>query len=149
MNPEVELLQDKGDVPFAIKCSFCNGHSQKPSFWFKGERDLTNFVFPLLYLAFFLIIYYRKMRLRTKKIDSPKINEPKRLTTILTLLNCYGSFYSGNVDFRHNMSKFTTPSVIFNYLHNLSLNLRIGYCCEGDTTDKQINTVHNRKDWRN
>ena len=77
------------------------------------------------------------MRLRTKKIDAPKANEPARLTTGFTLLNCQGFFYSCNIDFRDNISKLR-PGVNFKYLHNPFSKLRIRYIVAGPSaTDKQ------------
>lgn len=55
------------------------------------------------------------MRLTTKKIDAPKVNEPMRLTTGLTLLGCYGPFPSSNIDFRDNISKPKTPAAHFKH----------------------------------
>ena len=69
MNLEFELLQDKGDAPFAMDI-------------------LRNLLFGLtegVFSLFYLTIYYRKIRLRIKKIDAPKVNEPVRVTTGLTL----------------------------------------------------------------
>ena len=86
MNLKFELLDDKGDVPSAIKYPLCNGYSQKP-FWVKGGCGLTNFVISLFYLTTILIKKHRNIRLRTKKIDAPKVNESVRLTTGLTLSN--------------------------------------------------------------
>ena len=66
MNPKFTLLLDKGDVASVNKRPLRNGHSRKP-FWVKGGCGLTNFVLPVFYLTIFLIIYYTRMRLRTKK----------------------------------------------------------------------------------
>ena len=97
---------------------------------------LSNFVFSV-FIRQFLTIFYRKMRLRTKKIDAPKANEPARLTTGFTLLNCQGFFYSCNIDFRDNISKLR-PGVNFKHLHNPFSNLRIRYIVAGPSaTDKQ------------
>ena len=68
-------------------------------------------------------------------------SEPVRLTTGLTLLNWQGPFYSGNIDFRDNISKFKIPGVNIKHLHNPCSNLRIGYIVAERT--------HNRKDWIN
>ena len=85
------------------------------------------------------------MRLRAKKIDAPKVSEPVMLTNT-------GPFYSDDIDFRDNMRKFKIPGVNSKHLHNSSSNLRIGYIVAEGThvsPPQQINTVHNRKDWRN
>ena len=76
------LLKTYHDGAHFLKQKWCPFPSQIPFF---GSREG---VFSRFYLIIFFIIYYRKIRLRTKKIDALKLNEHVRLTTGLTLLNC-------------------------------------------------------------
>ena len=94
------------------------------------------------------------MRLKTKKIDVLKVNEPARLTTGSTSLNCYAHFYfhGGNIDFRDKITKFKTPGVTLKHSHSLSSIMGIGYIVVKGrhvSLTQQTNTVLNRKDWRN
>ena len=67
------------------------------------------------------------MRLRTKKMEVPKVNEPVSLATGLTLVNCSSPFYSSNIALgTTNINKFKTLGVNFKHSHTSS-NLRIEY----------------------
>ena len=76
------------------------------------------------------------MSLRTN--DVPKANEPVRLTTGLTLLNCWSPLCSGHINFRDNMSKFKTPGVNFKHLRNPSSNFKRVYVNKHSTQQKRL-----------
>ena len=64
------------------------------------------------------------MRLRTRKIDAPKVNETVKVTKG-AIIELFGPFYNGKIDFKDKISNFKTPIVNFKHLHNPSLSLKI------------------------